>query len=151
VLSLNTPANISTSALTRLPGLTSLDLYKASDQQCSSLAQLTGLRELKVSDGSQVFAAGLRQLVALEQLTSLEINVLGCSSAVLKEHMSDTRPQPSTDDCDFYYDSDDDDDEEEEKYAHGIFNKVCVRVCLGLVQYCATVIHNPCWCGCCAL
>jgi len=99
--------DIITAPLTRLSGLTSLTLGSASEQQCSSLAQLTGLRELEVEDGKEVSAAGLRQLAALEQLTSLGLNSLDCSSDVLREHMLDKLPGPLI-------------------YDYGIINKVCV-------------------------
>jgi len=108
VLDLDTLHDSFTFTLTRLPALTSLILFKASDQQCSSLAQLTGLRELGVHDGNEVSAAGLRQLAALEQLTSLGFNNLAWSSDVLRDHhMSDSWPGPDT-----------------HKYA--IINQVCV-------------------------
>jgi len=111
VLQLDTiPDNIA-STLTCLPGLNSLTLGSASYQQCSSLAQLTRLRELRVDEASEVLAAGLRQLAALEQLTSLGLNSLGCTSAVLREHMSDRLPGPLA------YD-----------YKYAIINKVCVGV-----------------------
>jgi len=110
VLDLGTPQDSVTSALTRLPGLTSLTLWTASDQQGSLLAQLTGLRELRGDNASQVFAAGLRQLAALEQLTILGLNFLGWSSDVLREHMSDRLPGQVA-------------------YKHVVLNQVCV--CLG--------------------
>jgi len=56
--------------LARLPGLTSLQLHYAGDEQCSAMAQLTGLRQLKLTVPSQVSVVGLRQLAALQQLTS---------------------------------------------------------------------------------
>jgi len=99
------PDNIA-SALGRLSGLTTLALDQSSDQQCGSPGQLTWLRELKVDDASEVFAAGLQQLAALEQLTSLGLNCLGCSSAVLRERMSDRLPGPR-------------------RYEYLIINKVC--------------------------
>jgi len=96
VLELDAMPNNSASALMCLSGLTSLGLDRVDDQQCSSLAQLTGLRKLRVEDASKVFAAGLRQLAALEQLTSLEIDPLGCTSDVLQAYMSDIPPGPFT-------------------------------------------------------
>jgi len=104
---LHIPQGSVTSALTRLPGLTSLTLWSASDRQCSSLAQLTGLRELRVDNASQVFAAGLQQLAVLEQLTSLGLNYLGWSSDVLRVHMSDRLPGHVA-------------------YKHALLNQVCV-------------------------
>jgi len=96
VLHLGTLPDSITSPLARLSGLTSLILWRTSDQQCSSLAQLTGLIKLRVGDAREVFAAGLQQLAALEQLTSLELGALGWSSDVLREHMSDGLPGPRT-------------------------------------------------------
>jgi len=107
VLDLDTLPNSIAPALMRLSGLTSLILWSATDQQCSSLAQLTGLRELRVDNAHEVFAAGLQQLAALEQLTSLGLDYLEWSSDVLREHMSDRLPGPCT-------------------YEYGIINKVCV-------------------------
>jgi len=56
-----------------LPGLTSLQLNYANDEECSALVQLTGLRQLVVMVPSheEMSAVGLRQLAALTQLTSL--------------------------------------------------------------------------------
>jgi len=58
-------------ALTRLPGLTSLQLWTASDEECCAMVQLTGLRQLMVKVPWEVSAVGLRQLAAMNQLTSL--------------------------------------------------------------------------------
>jgi len=79
-------------ALLALPGLTSLQLFGAADEQCRMLAQLTGLRELRVQHPRAFSVVGLRQLAALEQLTSLGF---GSSfknnrvSPVLQEQMTD--------------------------------------------------------------
>jgi len=94
VLHLQTLPNGATSTLARLPDLTSLMLWEANDQLCSSVAQLTRLRALGVYNAREVFAAGLRQLAALEQLTSLGLQFLGWSSDVLREHMADVLPGP---------------------------------------------------------
>jgi len=58
-------------ALARLPGLTTLQLHRANDEQCSAMVQSTGLRQLLVRSPLKVSAVGLRQLAALTQLTSL--------------------------------------------------------------------------------
>jgi len=95
VLHLDTLHNSFASALMRLPDLTSLELWKGNDQQCSLLAQLTGLKELKVGLAAEVSSVGLRQLAALEQLTSLGF-VARCYPSkvnpVLEEQMSDRLP-----------------------------------------------------------
>jgi len=78
VLDLNYLPDNSASALTRLPGLTSLTFgrVRTFDEQCSSLAQLTALRELRVGHAYWVTAAGLLQLAALDQLTCLSVKLL---------------------------------------------------------------------------
>jgi len=111
------------SALARLSGLTSLILWYANDQDCSSLAQLTGLRELGVNTVWLESAAGLQPLVALDQLTSLGLCDISCrerhvtnrfSTDVLREHMSDQLPGSSWSHPYEY------------KYKYAIMNKVCV-------------------------
>jgi len=125
-----------TSALSRLPGLTSLVLAEAKDQQCSSLAQLTGLRDLRVEYAYQVSAAGLRQLAALEQLTSLGLHHLGWSSPrlvnydVLREHMSD-RLVVLPGHC---------------AYKHAIRNQVCVCLGEGALLSGISYWHPTCCC-----
>jgi len=95
VLHLDSLSACMPSTLTRLSGLTSLDIRNVSDEEYSSLSQLTGLRELRVVDASRMFTAGLQQLAALEQLTSLGFIFLGVSSDVFREHMSDKLPGPA--------------------------------------------------------
>jgi len=72
------PHSSLTPALARLPGLTSLQVHTATDEQCSTLIQLTGLRQLTVMVPWEVSAVGLRQLAGLEQLTSLGLGKLSC-------------------------------------------------------------------------
>jgi len=125
VLHLDSLPDDSASALARLPGLTSLTLWRAANQQCGLLAQLSGLRELRVRDATGVAAAVLQQLTALGQLTSLGLGSYGLSSHVLAQHMSDKLPKP------FKY-----------LWQYVIINKVCE--CAG--EGCrGGILHPDCW------
>jgi len=93
--------------LAHLPGLTSLQLQCANDEECSAMVQLTGLKQLKVTDPCHVSAVGLRQLAALQQLTSLGLGWFYHSSLFILAHhlMEDNLPD----------------------YPYAIINKVCVH------------------------
>jgi len=81
-------------ALARLPGLTSLQVHVADDEECSAMAQLTGLRQLVVNAPWRVSVVGLRQIAALQQLTSLGLGDFRCNRLdTLAQHlMKDTLP-----------------------------------------------------------
>jgi len=113
VLDCNTLPSGCGPALAQLPGLTHLQLYQASDEQCSALVQLTGLRQLAVMITWRVSAVGLRQLAGLNQLTSLGLGYFSSSqlNAVSKHLMKDNLA-----DC-----------------LYAIINKVCVGVAYAMV------------------
>jgi len=94
--------------LARLPGLTSLQVYDANDNECSAIVQLTGLRQLMVIFPGGVSAAGLRQLAALQQLTSLGFATVNYSKlhTSVKLLIKDELPD----------------------YPYAIVNKVCAKV-----------------------
>jgi len=108
-------------ALTRLPGLTSLQLRSANDEQCSTMVQLTGLRQVNVRHAWELSAVGLRQLAALQQLTSLGFGELFCSELdrVAQHLMKDDMAG----------------------YAYAIINKVCTHAEVELATPCR-------WYGC---
>jgi len=114
VLSIETLPSSFALALARLPGLASLQLQCARDEDCMEVVQLTGLRQLAVVDTWQMSAAGLRQLAALQQLTSLGLGGISCillgpvPRALAKHLMKDNPEGQGLSDC-----------------VYGIINKVC--------------------------